>query len=140
RALADRRDAPERLVARDQRERHAQGPVELLDVAAADAAGLDAQQRLVGPDRRERQPALLEAPRRRLHHRERGGGAHGSNRLGAAASPGVIRPLRPIASAAANASRPSRSGGRFASARRPSARRTSTMPRVGAPSRSYTTV
>ena len=44
---------------------------ELLVVAAADAAGLDAKQRAVAPDLGDRQLARLELARLHEHHRER---------------------------------------------------------------------
>ena len=52
--------------------------LELLVVAAADAARLDAQQRRLVVDLGDRQVARLELAHARLHHRERLGGRHGA--------------------------------------------------------------
>jgi hypothetical protein len=51
--------------------RHAQRAVVLLVVAAADAAGLNAQQRVYRPDCWQRKAAGAQIPHTMLHHRPR---------------------------------------------------------------------
>jgi hypothetical protein len=76
RALADGLDHPDGLVAQDRRQRGRDQTLELLDVGAADAAGLDAQQRSVVAGLRHGQLARLEAPRRGQDHGEGLAGRH----------------------------------------------------------------
>ena len=66
-AVADALDDAERLVPGNQRHAHRDDAGVLLDVAAADAARLDAQQRAVVVDVGDRQLAQLELARPGLH-------------------------------------------------------------------------
>src|SRR5690606_28199877 len=69
-ALADLLDDPHRLVPRDRRPAaHPEVAAVGLDVAAADPVRLDPQQPVVGADRRARERAQLDRPRRHLDGR-----------------------------------------------------------------------
>src|SRR5690606_14076179 len=69
-ALADPLDDPHRLVPRDRRPAaHPEVAAVGLDVAAADPVRLDPQQPVVGADRRARERAQLDRPRRHLDGR-----------------------------------------------------------------------
>src|SRR5262249_40382291 len=74
--IPDRLDDAERLVSRYQRIRHRNGAGVLLGVAAADAAGLDAEEPRVVGQLGAGQLAQLELARSGLHDRAAGTGRH----------------------------------------------------------------
>ena len=74
--VTDLLDDAERLVPRDHRQAHRQRAGVLLDVAAADAARFNAQQRAVVVDLGNRELAQLQLARPGLYDGSRGAGRH----------------------------------------------------------------